>query len=61
MTFGDREASVATEGEEARRIRRILAGEGAHSSEEQGDAVPDEESLDSDESCSKVWLFCIIH
>jgi hypothetical protein len=61
MTFGDRDDSAAMDGEDPRRIRRMLAGDGAHRSVEQGDAVPDAESLDSDESPSKVWLFCINH
>ena len=58
MTLGDREASVAMEGEDARRIRRTLVGAGVDGSDEQGDAVPDAESLDSDESRSKFWFFC---
>jgi hypothetical protein len=54
MTFGAREASVAIEGEDARRTRRVLVGTGGvHRSEEQGDAVPEEDSIDSEEPRSE--------
>ena len=55
MTFVVREASVAMDGEDARRTRWLLVDvEGMPRSEKQGDAVPADERLDSDEPRSDI-------